>query len=67
VFDGRGTTTSGGATITSYSWSFNDGTADGSGGSVTHTFPTANTYLVRLTVVDSQGRIGTTNVTVSVP
>jgi PKD repeat protein len=64
-FDGRQSTAGAGRTIVSYSWSFGDGTS-GSGATTTHTFLTAGTYVVRLTVTDDQGKTGTTaqNVTV---
>ncbi len=63
-FNSSGTTTSGGATITSYAWDFGDGTTSTSA-SPSKTFA-AGSYLVRLTVVDSQGRTGTVTITVSV-
>lgn len=69
IFDGTGTTTSGGATIASYTWTFGDNTASQTGSVTTHTYASslpAGTYVVRLTVVDNQNRSGTTTVTVTV-
>jgi large repetitive protein len=61
-----------GATIVSYEWDFGDPfAANESNGAigitVDHRFTVARTYLVRLTVTDSQGRVGviTTNVTIT--
>jgi PKD repeat protein len=62
-----------GATITSYEWNFGDPSSGGSntasGQSVTHTFNSPNTFVVRLTVTDSNGIVGviTTTVTVTDP
>ena len=61
-----------GATITSYEWNFGDpasGSNTASGQSATHTFATPNTFVVRLTVTDSNGVVGvvTTNVAVTDP
>ena len=60
TFDGSGST-SPGATITGYSWSFG-----GSGPLVTHSFATAGTYTVVLTVTDSRGQTGTSSATITV-
>ncbi len=54
-------------TITAYAWSFGDGTA-GTGVTATHSYATAGTYIVSLTVTDNQGAISvaaTTTLTVS--
>jgi PKD repeat protein len=59
-FDASGSS-SPGATITGYSWSFG-----GSGVSPTHTFTTAGTYTVVLTVTDSRGQTGSSNATITV-
>lgn len=65
TFNSSGTTFSGGATAVSYLWDFGDGTTS-TAANPTHTFPAgANTYTVRLTVTDSQGRSGSTSVTVT--
>ena len=53
-FDGRASTASRGATITSYSWDFGDGTS-GSGATTSHSYSAPGAYGVRLTVTDSQG------------
>ena len=59
-----------GATITSFEWDFGDaasGNNTASGQSVTHAFSSANNFVVRVTMRDSNGNVGTvtTNVTVS--
>jgi PKD repeat protein len=70
-FSSAGTKTFGGATITSYSWNFGDpaATFDPNVSAVanpTHRFSAAGTYTVRLTVTDSQGRISTVTVSVTI-
>jgi Flp pilus assembly protein TadG len=60
TFDGSGST-SPGATITGWAWSFG-----GSGAIVTHSFATAGTYTVVLTVTDSRGQTGTSSATLTV-
>jgi PKD repeat protein len=54
TFDGR---TSGDpdGLITSYAWDFGDGSEPGSGAQPSHTYATADTYDVTLTVTDSAG------------
>jgi len=55
------TTSASGATIVSYSWYFNDGTPDEIGNIIpitTHTYNSEGTYLVQLTVEDSEGNVG---------
>jgi PKD repeat protein len=59
-FDASGST-SPGATITDYSWSFG-----GSGAFASHTFTTAGSYTVILTVTDSRGQTGSSNATITV-
>lgn len=61
-------TTTGGATITSYEWDFGDGSS-ASGQSVSHAYATANSFQVRLTITDSNGRtnVVTQSVTVAEP
>lgn len=49
----------------SYRWTFGDGTT-GSGSSTTHTYEAAGTYEVTLRVIDSAGRVGETQETVTV-
>jgi PKD repeat protein len=58
-----------GATITSYEWNFGDpasGSNTATGQTALHQFTSANTFVVRLTITDSNGIVGvfTTNVTV---
>jgi PKD repeat protein len=50
--------------IVSWAWDFGDGTV-ASGASVSHTYVTAGTYTVRLTVTDDDGATGTTTTNVS--
>jgi PKD repeat protein len=52
-FDGSGSTDSNG-TITSYAWDFGDG-GTGTGITPSHTYSTAGTYTVSLTVTDNNG------------
>jgi PKD repeat protein len=57
-FDGTGSSTpNAGATITSYSWNWGDGSPDtiGSSPTATHTYSTPATYTVMLTVIDTTG------------
>lgn len=49
------TNTSTGGPFTSVTWRWDDGTADSSGNSATHTFTAAKTYKVRLTVTNGAG------------
>jgi PKD repeat protein len=69
-FSSAGTRTFSGATITSYSWDFGDPTSgplnSSSAANPSHTYLNAGTYTVRLTVTDSQGRVGQTTVTVTI-
>jgi PKD repeat protein len=58
LFDGSTSTPGSGATsITSYSWDFGDGSS-GSGKTVSHSFNTAKTYNVTLTVTNDRGLSG---------
>jgi subtilisin family serine protease len=64
AFDGTGSTDDHG--IVSYAWSFGDGSATTSGstsGKVSHTYKSAGTYTVTLTVKDAAGHIGTASAT----
>ena len=56
-FDGSATTDPDG-TVASYSWDFGDKSAAGTGTRPSHTYPTAGTYQVTLTVTDNQGAKG---------
>ena len=56
-FDGSGSHDSDG-TIASYAWTFGDG-ATGTGVSPSHTYASANTYTVSLTVTDNSGGTNT--------
>ena len=58
-FDGSGSTDSDG-TVAAFHWDFGDGNSD-SGETVVHTFQTAGTYTVQLTVTDNDGATGSTS------
>jgi PKD repeat protein len=60
TFDASGSS-SPGATITDYSWSFG-----GSGAVISHPFTAAGTYTVVLTVTDSRGQTGSSSATITV-
>jgi PKD repeat protein len=68
-FDASGSQAAPGRTITSFSWSFDDGTS-GTGQTVTHTFTvpagTTRTFNVLLTVTDSAGRTSSVTKPISV-
>ncbi len=57
TFDGSASSDSDG-TVVSYSWDFGDGST-ATGAKATHTYATAGSYGVRLTVTDNQGATGT--------
>ena len=61
-----GSKASPGHTINGYDWDFGDGSAHGSGISVTHTYAKAGAYTVVVTVFDDQGRSTTGTLSVSV-
>lgn len=56
-FDGSGSSDSDG-TIASYAWDFGDG-SNGTGATPQHTYASAGTYTVKLTVTDDDGGTGT--------
>jgi PKD repeat protein len=58
TFDGNGSSASTGS-IVHYEWAFGDGTI-ASGVTVSHTYQQGGTYVVTLTVTDSQGLLGST-------
>src|SRR6478672_2986399 len=53
-------------TVTAWSWNFNDGTALDANRNPSHTFGTAGTFNVTLTVTDNAGGTGSTTVPVTV-
>ncbi len=55
-FDGGGSSDPDG-TVTGYSWDYGDG-ASGTGATPSHTYATAGTYTVTLTVTDNNGKTG---------
>jgi PKD repeat protein len=67
-FNASASTAPTGSTIRSYAWDFGDGATAGASSSNTtqHQFSAAGTYVVTLTIVDSEGRRATTtrNVTI---
>ena len=64
AFDGRASTDENAPTLT-YSWNFGNGRT-GSGSVPSHTYTSANTYTVTLTVRDEYGLTGTTTRTVTI-
>lgn len=67
-FNGSPSTAPGGATIKEWTWDFGDGTAPVTeeDATTTHVFTSQRTFVVRLTVKDSQGRTGTTTSTITI-
>jgi len=70
IFDASATSAFGGATIQSYSWTFGDGGSPSVGQVTSHTYTVVGSTPVQrtvtLTVVDSLGRIGTTQAQVTI-
>ena len=66
-FNGSGSTTPSGTTITSYDWDFGDGST-GSGVTTSHPYAVtaSRTFVVRLTVTNSAGQTATTTQSVAV-
>jgi PKD repeat protein len=64
-FDATGSTTTPPATITNYAWVFGD-SGTGTGATPSHTYLTAGSYTVGLTVTDSNGGTSSTSQTVGV-
>ena len=56
----------GSCSIVSYAWNFGDGTPTGNGMTISHTYTSAGTYTVVLTVTDSNGNTGYDSVTITV-
>ncbi|WP_400072158.1 malectin domain-containing carbohydrate-binding protein [Zobellia russellii] len=52
--------------IVSYTWNFGDGTANGTGALVEHTFTNAGSFDVSLTVADEEGEVDVDTVTIVV-
>jgi hypothetical protein len=67
--DGTGSTAVSPATVSSYDWNWGDGTTHGTGSTASHTYATAGTYSVVLTVTDSNALTNpsTQSVVISAP
>ena len=65
VFDGSLSTDPEGP-IAAYTWDFGDGTGTSTGSTLSHTFATAGTFIVRLTVADSLGRTASTTQSITI-
>jgi PKD repeat protein len=59
-FNASGSRAATGRRIVSYTWDFGDGTPNGSGVQVSHTYTVIGTYVVTLTVTDDVGRTAVT-------
>ncbi len=65
AFDGTSSSDPDGS-IASYAWDFGDSSTTGTGASPNHTYASAGTYSVTLTVTDNKGGTNATNQTVTV-
>ena len=65
AFNGSGSSAPSGKSLTSYSWIFGDG-GTASGVTVSHTYAVAGNYTATLTVTDSSGATGASNVAVQI-
>lgn len=64
--DASGSSAAGTATIVEYRWDFGDGTGSVTGKTAEHTYSTTGTYIVTLTVKDSNGLLSSTTREISV-
>jgi RHS repeat-associated protein len=64
-FNGTGSSAPPGQAITSYAWNFGD-TSGGSGATPTHTYSSAGTFQVSLTVTDTSGGTNTASTTATI-
>ena len=58
-FSGVGSADSNVGDTFTYQWDFADGTATSTSSALSHTFPAAGTYMVRLTTTDGWGKANT--------
>jgi PKD repeat protein len=65
-FNGTLSTPGAGHSLVRYRWNWGDGTSNGSGSTVSHTFAAAGSYIVVLTVTDEVGQTATQSQTVDV-
>ncbi len=65
AFNGSGSSAPSGRSIVSFAWLFGDG-ASGTGASPTHAYAIAGNYTATLTVTDSSGATGSSNVAVQI-
>ncbi len=65
AFNGSASTAPSGKSITSYAWIFGDGSS-GTGASTSHIYTVAGNYTATLTVTDSSGATGSSNVAVQI-
>jgi PKD repeat protein len=65
VFDGSPSTDPEGP-IATYTWNFGDGTGTSTGSTLSHTFATAGTFIVQLTVADARGLTASTTQSITI-